>query len=132
MGEAKIDKRTNKPRFPQDKAAGVGILLSSKAEQKVLTFGSTSERVCYVLLSGPVCNLFIVAVYIPHRGRTSPCQDDTIKDVQEALKKAPTQDCIMLMGDFNDQLGPRGAITPGFGLKLSAKSKPPSAFLTVF
>ena len=40
-----------------------------------------------------------------HRGRTSPCQDDTIKDVQEALKKAPTQDCIVLLGDFNEQLG---------------------------
>ena len=105
VGEAKINKRTGKPRFPNDKAAGVGIILSPAAEQKVLTFGSTSERVCYVRLAGPVCNLFIVATYMPHRGRVSPDQDDTIKDIHEALQKAPTQDCIILLGDLNEQLG---------------------------
>ena len=35
-------------RFPNDKAAGVGILLSEAAEQKLESFGSEGERVCWV------------------------------------------------------------------------------------
>ena len=92
-------------RFPKDRAAGVGILLSPAAEQKVLTFGSVGERVCYVRLQGPVCNLFIVATYMPHRGRVCPSQDDAIADLHEALKLAPPKDCMILLGDLNEQLG---------------------------
>ena len=103
VGEAKMDTEGNK-RFPKDRAAGVGIILSKAAQQKVMTFGSTGERVCYVRLAGPVCNLFIVASYLPHRGRASPNQEDTISDLHEALKQAPSQDCIVLMGDLNEQL----------------------------
>ena len=39
VGEAKIDKETEESRFPKDKAAGVGIILSQAAQQKVLSFG---------------------------------------------------------------------------------------------
>ena len=57
-------------------------------------------------LEGPVCNLFIVAVYLPHKGRTCPNQDDTIVDINEALQQADAGDCIVLLGDLNEQLGP--------------------------
>jgi hypothetical protein len=106
VGEAKIDKETEEKRFPRDKAAGVGIILSEAARAKVLAFGSTGERSCYVRLQGPVCNLFFVATYLPHRGRVCPDQDDTIADLHEALKKAHPTDCIVLLGDLNEQLGP--------------------------
>ena len=53
-----------------------------------------------------MCNLFFVTTYWSHRGRVSPDQDDTIADVHEALKKAPAGDCIVLLGDLNEQLGP--------------------------
>ena len=106
VGEAKIDKETEEPRFPKDKAAGVGIILSQAAQQKVLSFGSVGERVCFVRLKGPVCNLFIVATYFPHRGRVCPGQGDTTEDLHEALKQAQANDCIVLLGDLNEQLGP--------------------------
>ena len=93
-----------KMRFPEDRAAGVGILLSKTAQQKVKAFGSQGERVCWVRMSGPVCNLFIIAVYLPHRARTMPSQDDTLQDLRQVLAKVPAGDCICLMGDFNEQL----------------------------
>ena len=104
VGEPIIDKDTEEMRFPKDIAAGVGIILSQVSQQKVLTFGSVGERVCYVRLEGPVCNLFIIVVYMPHRDRVCPDQDTTIADLQEALQKAPTSDCIVLLGDLNEQL----------------------------
>ena len=33
-------------RFPEDKTAGVGILLSKRAQKKLMGFGSEGERVC--------------------------------------------------------------------------------------
>ena len=98
-----------KIRFPTDRAAGVGILLSSAAQRKLMCFGSEGERICWVRLKGPVCNLFVVAVYLPHRGRVQPCQDDTLADLEIVLAKVPKGDCVCLMGDFNEQL--EGGIT---------------------
>ena len=107
VGEAKLIKKGPKKgqkRYPDDKAAGVAILLSSRMESKVMSFGSEGERVCWVRLRGPVYNLFIIAVYLPHRARVCPSQDDTLADVQTVLSKIPDRDCICMMGDINEQL----------------------------
>ena len=93
-----------KMRFPDDRAAGVGILLSPRAQRKLMSFGSEGERVCWTRLKGPVCNLFIIAVYLPHRGRIQPCQDDTLRDLEKVLTRVPKRDCICIMGDLNEQL----------------------------
>ena len=55
-------------------------------------------------LKGPTCNIFMVAIYMPHRGRVSPSQEDTIRDLEAVLKIVPKGDCICLMGDMNEQL----------------------------
>ena len=96
--------RKGKERFPNDRAAGVGILLSRRAQSKLMSFDSEGNRVCWVRLEGPICNMFIIAVYMPHRGRVSPSQDDTLRDLQRVLKKVPKGDCVCVIGDFNEQL----------------------------
>ena len=47
-----------KIRYPEDKAAGVGLLLSDRLEKKVTSFGSAGERICWARIRGPVCHLF--------------------------------------------------------------------------
>ena len=93
-----------KTRFPNDRAAGVGILLSKRMQRKVHSFGSVGERICWVRLQGPACNLFVIAVYLPHRGRVAPTQAQTMTDLQRLLTNVPARDCICLLGDFNEQL----------------------------
>ena len=73
--------------FPQDKAAGVGTLLSARMKQKLMSFDSEGERVCWVRLKGPTCNLFVIAVYMPHRGRIQPSQADTLTDLERVSAK---------------------------------------------
>ena len=108
VSEPKMIKISNtdkyQMRFPSDKAVGVGILLSDAAVQKVESFGSEGERVCWVRLRGPACHLFIIAVYMPHRGRVSPAQGDTLQDLHKVLKTVPQGDCIYILGDLNEQL----------------------------
>ena len=89
----------------KDPAAGAGILLSPRAQQKFMGAGNNgSERIYWVRLKGPVCNLFVVAVYMPHSKRVQPSQSDTIKELDIICKQAKQGDCIIIMGDLNVQL----------------------------
>ena len=66
----------------EDPGAGAGILLSARASKKVITCGNNgSERLCWVRLRGPSCNIYIICVYVPYRARVQPCQDDTLSGV---------------------------------------------------
>ena len=100
----KISVNTGLPSFPDDVAAGVGILLSERAQKQYIRHGSPCERLTWVRLKGPVTNLFVIAAYIPHRARIKPCQDDTLNSLVELLKQVPKNDCVVLAGDFNEQL----------------------------
>ena len=55
--------KKGKIRFPDDKAAGVGLILSQRIANKVTAFGSEGERICWARIRGPVCHLFLIAIY---------------------------------------------------------------------
>ena len=92
------------PKFPEDRAAGVGILLSERATRKCIAHGSPCERITWVKLKGPVVDLFCIAVYMPHRMRSHPSQSDTAATLMSLLSKIPKNDCIIVLGDMNEQL----------------------------
>ena len=56
-------------------------------------------------LKGPICNMFVVVVYVSHKGRTTkPTVADTIISLNKLLKTVPKQDYIIMGGDLNCQL----------------------------
>ena len=55
-------------------------------------------------LEGPVYNLLIVAVCLPHKGRVCPTMSDTLKELDMICKQAKPGECIVVMGDLNVQL----------------------------
>ena len=65
---------------------------------------NNSERICWVRLKGPVCNLFVVSVYMPHSCRVKPAQADTLHELDVICKQAKKNDCVIVLGDFNVQL----------------------------
>ena len=91
-----------------DPASGVTILLSQRFSSKVLAQGSVGSRIVWVRLEGPVCPLFIVCAYIPHKYRkTTPLAADTISQLDDLLancKKLKPGDCSIVMGDLNCEL----------------------------
>ena len=88
-----------------DPAAGVAILLSPRMADRILEIGNVGARIVYVRLEGPVCNLFVVVPYIPHKGRTrAPYAQDTITQLRKLLKTVCRRDCIIIMGDLNYEL----------------------------
>ena len=101
-------------------------------KNKVLSFGNNkSERLCWVRIEVPTCNLYIICVYVPHRARVKPCQADTLKELDAAIKKAPKGDCIIVLGDFNEELPPKIAKHTGAHTLNQQGSKNAEAILNV-
>ena len=70
-----------------DPAAGVAIMLSARMADKVLDEGHVGTRIAWVKIKGPVCNIFYIVVYIPHKGRTvTPQAQDTIGQLRKLLQ----------------------------------------------
>ena len=88
-----------------DPAAGVAIMLSNRMADKLLDEGHVGTRIAWVRLKGPVCNIFFIVVYVPHKGRTSaPYAEDTILQLKKLLRTVRKSECVILTGDFNCQL----------------------------
>ena len=88
-----------------DPAAGVTILLSPKMADRILSQGCIGARIVWVRLAGPVCNLFVIVTYVPHRGRTkAPFAADTIAQIKNLMTTINKADCIIWMGDLNCEL----------------------------
>ena len=91
-----------------DSSAGVAILLSHRFKNKILAQGAVGSRIVWVRLDGPVCPLFVVCVYVPHKyKKNTPQAGDTIHELNNLLancKQLKSTDCVIVMGDFNCEL----------------------------
>ena len=48
-------------------------------------------RIVWVRLEDPICNIFVVVTYIPHKGRTvTPTAQNTLNDIQKLLNTVAT------------------------------------------
>ena len=80
-------------------------MLSKRMTRSVLSRGHLGTRIVWVRLEDPICNIFVVVTYIPHKGRTvTPTAQYTPNDIQKLLNTVPKKDYIILGGDLNCQL----------------------------
>ena len=69
-----------------DPVTGVSILLSKGFASKVLSSGCVGSRTTlWARIEDPICNLFVIVVYAPHKGRVNPSAHDTISQIKELL-----------------------------------------------
>ena len=77
-------------------------MLSARMADKVISEGHVGTRIAWVRIKGPVCNIFFIVVYIPHKGRKQkPTAQDTIAQLKQLLQSIRKSDCVVLGGDFN-------------------------------
>ena len=94
--------------------AGVGIALSRKAESALLDWFPVNSRLCAVRLNGSVrvrrnknsrrC-LFVVSVYAPTDNSSDDLKDRFYSDLSGLLGNVRSSDIVMVIGDFNAQIG---------------------------
>ena len=75
-------------------------MLSPRMTQHYRDSGNVGTRIEWVRLAGPVCNIFLVAVYIPHKFRSEPSAQDTIAQLDALLASVNKNDCIIVTGDL--------------------------------
>ena len=80
-------------------------MLSKRMKRRIDKSGHVGSRIAWVRIKGPVCPIFFIAVYIPHKYRTeAPMAADTLAQLDALLKTIPKNDCVVVCGDFNCQL----------------------------
>ena len=62
----------------EDPTAGVAIMLSPRMKGKIYRSGCVGSRIAWVRIKGPICPIFYVVVYIPHKYRENPDAQHTI------------------------------------------------------
>ena len=87
-----------------DPDAGVAIMLSKRMRKLIDKAGHVGTRIAWVRIRGPMCPLFFIAVYIPHKYRNSPTATHTLVQLDALIKTVPKNDCLIICGDFNCQL----------------------------
>ena len=94
--------------------AGVGIALSTRAEQALLEWIPVNSRLCAVRLNGSVRTrkdrdtrrcLFVVSAYAPTDCSHDEVKDDFYRKLSELLQKAKRSDIVVVAGDFNARVG---------------------------
>jgi exonuclease III len=89
----------------KDPAAGVGLLLSSKAQKAMLFATAISPRILMARFSADNRDITVIAVYIPHQGRkVEPFQASTYAELEKVIAMVPKSDCLVVAGDFNSRL----------------------------
>ena len=80
-------------------------MLAPRMATKIHDSGCVGTRIAWVRLKGPVCPIFYIVVYIPHKYRKeSPFAHETIEQLEVLLNSVNKKDCIVICGDFNCQL----------------------------
>ena len=93
--------------------AGVGVVLSSRAEQALVEWIPVNSRLCATRLRTSInCSrtknvercLFIVSVYAPTDCSSDAAKDEFYDALEALLKRAKSSDIVMIAGDMNAQV----------------------------
>ncbi|XP_072175660.1 craniofacial development protein 2-like [Diadema setosum] len=84
---------------------GVGIYLTDNVANSLLGYNPISERKLTLKLQGQPANITVIQAYAP----TSTAPDEDVEQfyesIQQVLDSIPTNDIVILMGDFNAKVG---------------------------
>ncbi len=84
---------------------GVGMYLGEETSKALLGYNPISDRVLSMRLQGKPMNITLIQVYAPTSTATQEEIDDFYNSVKQAVDGSPTNDMLVLMGDFNAKIG---------------------------
>lgn len=109
QGSGRIDK----PEFsliysgPEEKTGlyGTGFLVNKSVRESVLEYEAVNDRLCRLRLKGKFRNIMIICAYAPTNTDDSHKKETFYDQLEEMCQKVPKYDMLLVMGDFNAQIG---------------------------
>ena len=85
--------------------SGVAMLLSWKATSCLISWSPVNDRIITVRFNSRYIRASIVQVYAPTNDAEEEAKDVFYVQVQKVLDKIPKHDVVILMGDWNAEVG---------------------------
>ena len=86
-----------------DKAAGVGMLLSERAQKALFFVNPISPRILLARFHGEFSDFTVIVTYIPPQSRLVD-QKKVYDDLHVVASRISKHDCKVIVGDFNSRL----------------------------
>ena len=86
------------------KRQGVGLSLSKRIRNSLISFTPTSERVLTARLHSKQINISVVVAYAPTEGAEESEKDKFYRTLTDTFDELPRHDIKLLLGDFNTKV----------------------------
>ena len=84
---------------------GVGFLVTRKLANKIIDFKPINGRSAYLRIEAKPFNLSLINIYAPTDVAEGYEKDRTYEMLENVLEQCPKQDTVIMLGDFNAQIG---------------------------
>ncbi|KAL5251712.1 hypothetical protein ACHWQZ_G014757 [Mnemiopsis leidyi] len=93
--------------------SGVGIVLSKKMKNSLISYTPVSDRVMTARLHSKHINISVTVVYAPTEDAEPSTKDAFYRELNDVQSELPTHDIKLVLGDFNARVGRDNEAHPG-------------------
>uniref|UniRef100_A0A8D9B4S3 Craniofacial development protein 2 n=1 Tax=Cacopsylla melanoneura TaxID=428564 RepID=A0A8D9B4S3_9HEMI len=109
QGQGKIDKKDFSLIYsgPKDKTGqfGTGFLINKTVRGSIMEYQTVSDKICKIRLKGKFRNITIVSIHAPTKEKSEEIKETFYESLDEVLSQVQKYDQILVIGDFNAQVG---------------------------
>ena len=84
---------------------GVGILLNKKIANNVTKVDQKHDRLLYIKIKADPVDIVMIQVYMPTTAHDDDEVEKIYEDIEEIIKEDKSNNCFVIMGDFNAVVG---------------------------